>query len=56
MGFSSLWGWGVCLGQSHFKGGSGGVVCWVVGGLGQLKLAAAVYWTFWRVCVSGVKV
>lgn len=37
-------------------GGGGSVVGGMVGGVERLKLAAAVYWTFCRVCATGVRV
>lgn len=45
---------GTCLGQSHVEGEVGVCLagCWW-GGQGGLKLAAAVCWTFCRVCVMG---
>lgn len=47
---------GDVLGAKSRGGGSGSVARWMAEGLGRLKLAAAVYWTFCRVCVTGVKV
>lgn len=53
---SAVWRWTTGLGQSRVEGGSGSVLSWMVGGLGRLKLAAAVCWTFCCVCGTGVKV